>query len=329
VFPFKLWINSAISVLVLILYANLAKKLVIKSYFLEKFRQRYGFYPMTREDKEDEELRMMRDELEGKHEASMIDSAPESSDSENKLEKKPTLTTENKYMKRMRKGTKLKSEGLKENMKGQYFRDLMANADKDAAEAGQNDYDRSPHYYKTQRAYDDYEVKGWEFLREEISPKTSFMGGMINELYLLRDLILCAVILSFMNYPKLQFFPLIPIFGFFSFFILKHKPFKRKAMNRLSFLNELGYMMLAILLATLDLFKNKLDMSTKYNLIGMLMIGIITTIMVTNLGISVGIAFLEMKEWCLKEKERKRLKKELQYKREKEQRLDESALGIN
>lgn len=47
VYPFKLWLNSTIALLVLILYLTLAKKLIIKSYFLEKFRERYGFYPLT------------------------------------------------------------------------------------------------------------------------------------------------------------------------------------------------------------------------------------------------------------------------------------------
>lgn len=255
VYPFKLWINSVLAVGILILYANLAKKLIIKSYFLEKFRERYGIYPMTREDIEDEKIERMKDELNGETEKPMIESVEEDTPASS-LEKP---SSENKYMKRMQKKSKLKSTDLKEKQKIHYFDDLMVNADKDAKEAGLDGYDRTPHYYKTQRAYDDHEIKGWEFLREEISPKTSFKGGMINEMYLLRDLVLCAVILCFMNSPKMQFLPLIPIYGFFAFFINKHKPFKRNAMNKLCFLNEIGYMMLAICLASLDLFKKTMN----------------------------------------------------------------------
>lgn len=61
----------------------------------------------------------------------------------------------------------------------------------------------------------------------------------------------------------------------------------------------------------------------------MVMIGVMVVIMVSNLGISIGVGFLEMKEWCQKEKERKKLEKKLKIKRAQEQRMDDSSANLD
>lgn len=62
--PFKLLLNSGISFIVLLIYANLTKKLMIKSYFLEKYRRRYGRYPETEEDRRNNRIEEMKAEIE-------------------------------------------------------------------------------------------------------------------------------------------------------------------------------------------------------------------------------------------------------------------------
>ena len=62
--PFKLLVYSFLSFVILLVYMNLAKKLMIKSYFLEKFRKRYGRYPETTEDKREQRIKEMRAEIE-------------------------------------------------------------------------------------------------------------------------------------------------------------------------------------------------------------------------------------------------------------------------
>lgn len=61
--PFKLLVNSFLSFFVLLVYMNLAKKLMIKSYFLEKYRKRYGRYPQTAQDKREERIQEMKAEI--------------------------------------------------------------------------------------------------------------------------------------------------------------------------------------------------------------------------------------------------------------------------
>lgn len=227
-----------------------------------------------------------------------------------------------KYMSKLMKKSKLKSTKFKDIQSNPEFGEMMALANKDAAAAGKEGYNRSPHYYKTQRAYDDEEVRGWEFMRTDINPDTTFKGGMINEMYLFRDFLVCVIILCFVEIPALQFLPIIPIYGIFAFMLIKYKPYKSNVLNKLSFLNEAGYTLLAICFTCLGFMEDSLSEGTKYNLIGMIMIIVVLVILITNIGISIAVGITELKEWLSKEKERKKLKALLEKERDIEENMD-------
>ena len=149
-------------------------------------------------------------------------------------------------------------------------------------------------------------------MREDISPETSFYGGMINELYMLRDFLTSILVLAFMDVPKMQFLPLVPLYLYFAWFVYKNKPFKSKFANKLHVLNQLCTALLLIVFLALDLLAKKLTESLKYNMVGSLMIFVIVVMLISNIATSCGILVIELCKWFKQENEEKKLETELE-----------------
>ena len=117
---------------------------------------------------------------------------------------------------------------------------------------------------------------------------------MINELYMLRDLLTCILVLAFMDVPKMQFLPLVPLYTFFVWFVYKKKPYKSKIANNLHMLNDLCTALLLTGFFALDIFAKKLTERLKYNLVGSLMIFVIVVMLISTIATGCGMLAIEL-----------------------------------
>lgn len=202
-----------------------------------------------------------------------------------------------------------KLQELKRQREDEQFKQAMQNAKRLSDDP--EFLSRSPHYQKTQVAFDNSEIEGYAFMREDISPETTFYGGMINEFYTLRDLATCILVLAFMDVPKMQVLLLVPVYFYFAWFVWKRNPFRSKIVNKLHVLNDLCSAVLLLGFSILDLLGEKLTERLKYNLIGSLMIFVIIVMMISNIATGCGMLVIELIKWCKQENEEKKLEAEL------------------
>ena len=94
-----------------------------------------------------------------------------------------------------------------------------------------------------------HKLKKWDFLKEMNKEKTSFIGGMTQELLVCKDFIVTILVVGFVEYPIIQLVPSMILFLLSVVILLKEKPFKSKTFFCMILVNEITYfIVLAVLL---------------------------------------------------------------------------------
>lgn len=86
----------------------------------------------------------------------------------------------------------------------------------------------------------------WEFLKKELRPSRTFLGGILPEVMILKDFAVAFFIVAFVEYPLVQLTFTIFIFSISSYLAIKLNSYNSKILGFTKMLNELVYLVVCL-----------------------------------------------------------------------------------
>ena len=148
----------------------------------------------------------------------------------------------------------------------------------------------------------DYELGDWMFLNEELSEDLSALPQLTYQIQFIREFLLCFFIIFFIDYPFLQLIPMLMLYIFTFWLSFKYKPFESKSVMFLTFVNELGYILIIIMFMVVKGCSAGMKESDRYKMLGYPLIFLTSLVVVLNLAVGMYDTYKAIREAISKKK---------------------------
>ena len=156
-----------------------------------------------------------------------------------------------------------------------------------------------------------YEEDAWKFLRDPIK-KTNIgmVGGLIDQIIMVKDLLLVIWVFAFVESPYVQLIPSIAIFSASIFLLIKYKPYISKTFYLTIVVNEIVYLFVLLFYLIFLIFRNNMDFESRRKYVGYTLIFVVALAILFNIGVALFETIQAVRRYCKKKQEEKKMKQE-------------------
>lgn len=141
-----------------------------------------------------------------------------------------------------------------------------------------------------------HDLRRWVFLKKELKQRTSFLGGILLQLMVCKDLLVAFIIIGFIEYPLAQLIPSFLLFLASVVLIIKERPFKSGLFTTLVLTNELTYLLILGVYLVYYFIGGNISITSRYNYVGY---GLIC-LMLLSVAFNCIVGLMEVIFWIVK-----------------------------
>jgi hypothetical protein len=139
-------------------------------------------------------------------------------------------------------------------------------------------------------------IKEWYFLTEDLNPKLENYWKFIMLYQMIKEFLISFFVIVLISNPWFQLVPLIIMSSVMFIGILKYMPFEKKSDNVFTLIIEFLYVLLFIVLLWMQIGKESMSETQKYNLLGFSGIALIVIIILVHVVLGVMMSIISAKE---------------------------------